>query len=120
MFLLQKIIFYFLFNIFIFLIFKINISSEYLSDLPILYRLNNGNYIVLTNLGIYLYDENLISNKLVKSFDSNITIIFLEDKIVSYFSQFLSEDNGYIIILINNKIYFFIIKICRSSYRIYF
>ena len=106
MFLLQKAIFYFLFNIFIFFIFKINISSENLSDLPILYRLNNGNYIVLTISGIYLYDKNLISNKIISSFDSNITMNFSQDKIETYFSQFLNEDDGYIIILINDKIYF--------------
>ena len=107
MFLLAKIIFYlFLYNVFKILVFKINLSSEYLSDFPILNRINNGYYIVLTNLGIYLYDENLNSNKIIKSFDFNITKNF-EDKIVINFNQFLSEDNGYIIYLINNKIYFF-------------
>ena len=90
-----------------FLLFFILISDTFCIrntdfDFPIKKRLNNGKYLVMTNQGIYLFNEDFSSNISKVTFNSrlleNSNYAFSED-----IAQFLSEDGGYIICLIRNK-----------------
>ena len=73
-------------------------------DYPMKKRLNNGNYLLMTTKGIYLYDEEFISK---------IDKVVFESRMIEsndyYYSedieQFLTEDNGFIICLIRNETY---------------
>ena len=68
-------------------------------------RLNNGNYLVMTTQGIYLYNE---------KFNTKIDLIVFNTRIIesnwemymSDIEQFSSEDNGYIVCLIKNETYY--------------
>jgi hypothetical protein len=67
-------------------------------------RLNNGNYLVMTAQGIYLYNDEFNSKKNITVFGSYL----VDDNTKIYSSdmaQFLSEDNGYVICLIFNETY---------------
>ena len=78
------------------------IDSDF--NYPMKLRLNNGNYLVMTGSGIYLFDEEFISKIVITSFDSNL--ITKNEMIYSAdIAQFLSEDNGYVICLILNETY---------------
>ena len=74
-------------------------------DYPMKMRLNNGNYLVMTTQGIYLYNEQFNSvKKTIKKFSSRL----LNDNEQLYsadMAQFLNEDNGYIICLLLNEVY---------------
>ena len=62
--------------------------------------------MVITSKGIYLYDSSLIIKRnIVIIFDSN-QFESREDAYHANIAQFLDEDDGYIICLINNKTYF--------------
>ena len=78
------------------------IENEF--NYPMKLRLNNGNYLVMTGSGIYLFDEEFISKIVITSFDSNL----IPENYYLYsadMAQFLSEDNGYVICLILNETY---------------
>ena len=78
------------------------IDTEF--NYPMKLRLNNGNYLVMTGSGIYLFDEEFISKIVITSFDSNL----IPENYYLYsadMAQFLSEDNGYVICLILNETY---------------
>ena len=78
------------------------IDSDF--NYPMKLRLNNGNYLVMTGSGIYLFDEEFTSKIVITSFDSNL--ITKNEMIYSAdIAQFLSEDNGYVICLILNETY---------------
>ena len=67
-------------------------------------RLNNGNYLILSTQGIYLYNEEFTDKKEIKIFESRL----VEHNYEIYsadIAQFLSEDNGYVICLILNETY---------------
>jgi hypothetical protein len=68
-------------------------------------RLNNGNYLVMTTQGIYLYNEKFNSKVDIEVFDSRI-IKGNDELYSSDIAQFSTEDNGYIICLIKNETYF--------------
>ena len=95
-----------LIGIFIFFIIYISelfcygVDSDF--EYPMKMRLNNGNYLVMTSSGIYLYNEEFTSKKDIKLFDhymiDNNNQIYSAD-----LAQFLSEDNGYIVCLLLNE-----------------
>ena len=67
-------------------------------------RLNNGNYLILSTQGIYLYNEEFTVKKEVKVFESRL----VEHNYEIYsadIAQFLKEDHGYIICLMLNETY---------------
>ena len=73
-------------------------------DYPIKKRLNNGNYIVMTAQGIYLYDEEFKIKMEVFIYADRL----LEDNIFLFSNdivQFWTEDDGYIICLIQQQLY---------------
>ena len=67
-------------------------------------RLNNGNYLIMSSQGIYLYNE---------EFNSKISLVIFENRLAesnnhiysSDIAQFSKDDNGYIICLIKNETY---------------
>ena len=67
-------------------------------------RLNNGNYLILSTQGIYLYNEDFNSKIDLVIFDTSLaesnSEIYSSD-----IAQFLTEDNGFIICLIKNETY---------------
>ena len=67
-------------------------------------RLNNGNYLIMSTQGIYIYNEEFNKKKTIVLFESRLldsnNDIFKVD-----IAQFLSEDNGYILCLIKNETY---------------
>ena len=73
-------------------------------EMPLQYRLNSGNYLILSDNGIFIFDSNLTSRIDVKIFDS---LIYKRhsDSYCTNMAQFLSEDDGYIIALISNTQY---------------
>ena len=74
-------------------------------DYPMKMRLNNGNYLVMTTQGIYLYNEQFNSvKKTIKKFASRM-LKYNEHLFSADMAQFLREDNGYIICLILNEVY---------------
>ena len=73
-------------------------------DYPMKRRLNNGNYLLMTTKGIYLYNEEFTSKIDKVIFESRM----IEDNNYAYsedIRQFLTEDNGFIICLIRNETY---------------
>ena len=99
------------FNIFlIFLIFVLIIKQSKSSDSPLLYYpyaiiLSNDNIFVIHQNGVSVYDSTfsyLISNEIVFSETEKIKSDYYYSKVTV--SQF---ENGYIIALINDYIYFF-------------
>ena len=97
--------FFILYSFLIIFSYFILIKSETDFDYHRKKRLNNGNYLVMTTQGIYLYKEN---------FSTKIGLIIFESRLIesnsgmytSDIEQFSTEDNGYIICLIKNEIYF--------------
>ena len=73
-------------------------------DFPLKYRLNNGNYLVIAAKGIYLFDPSFNLNKTIIKF--NYRQFGPENYNISNIAQFSSDDNGYIICLVNNITYF--------------
>ena len=91
--------------IFIIYIYKtICYTSETDFDYPIKKRLNNGNYLIMSTQGIYLYNEEFNLKKNIIVFESRLV---KENKEIysADIAQFLSEDNGYVICLILNETY---------------
>ena len=96
---------------FLIIFFLFFISNSFIScerhtdfDYPIKKRLNNGNYLVMTTQGIYLYNEEFTSKIDKVIFESRL----IESNNYAYsedIAQFLSEDGGYIICLIRNETY---------------
>ena len=77
-------------------------------DYPIKKRLNNGNYLVMTTQGIYLYNEDFQSKKDILVYDSRAYKVDNNDEAyTSDIAQFSSNNDGYIICLIKNETYIF-------------
>ena len=79
-------------------------GTEKDTDYSLKLRLNNGNYIMLTIQGIYIYSQTLTSKLDIKIFDSRIYSTH-SDCYSTNMAQFSSEDNGYVICLIQNMTY---------------
>ena len=95
--------YYFLTIKFLLLFQLMNLLSFVIKDIDyaLKLRLNNGNYLMLTAQGIYMYNPTLTSRIEVKNFTTRLT----NDHRESYptnMAQFSSEDGGYIICLIKN------------------
>ena len=103
-----------LFTIFLFLLI-INISEYFCEyqheyeietdfNYPRILRLNNGNYLVMTGSGIYLYNDEFTVKKDIITFGAylirNNPYIYSNDM-----AQFLSEDGGYVICIMLNETY---------------
>ena len=103
-----------LFTIFLFLLI-INISEYFCEygheyeietdfNYPRILRLNNGNYLVMTGSGIYLYNDDFTVKKDIITFGAylirNNQYIYSNDM-----AQFLSEDGGYVICIMLNETY---------------
>ena len=93
----------FFLNIYLFLLYFCLCETDF--DYNRKKRLNNGNYLIMSTQGIYLYNEYFNRKKNLTIFESrlanSISEIYSSD-----IDQFLSEDNGYIICLIKNETYF--------------
>ena len=78
-------------------------SEEPSCNYPLSKRLNNGNYLLICSTGIYFYDSEL-QNK-INSINTNTC----ESECVhsTTYSQFLEEDDGYIIVFQNGINYIF-------------
>lgn len=75
-------------------------------DYPIKKRLNNGNYLVMTTQGIYLYNEDFLSKKDILIFESYAyQNINNDEAYASDIAQFSTNNDGYIICLIKNETY---------------
>ena len=89
---------------FIYYSFCYNIKTDF--DYPIKKRLNNGNYLVMTTQGIYLYDEEFKIKMEVFIFDGRLVdhneYLFSEN-----IAQFWTEDEGYIICLLVKELFIF-------------
>ena len=72
---------------------------------PSLSTLLNQNQVLIDTNGIHFYDSNLIN----KSTDKLISLNFSSIKPIRepITTKFAMEDGGYILILVNNKLYFF-------------
>ena len=102
-------------RIYIYYIFII-LSNIYLSqsyehtkkdqDYPYKFRLNNGNYIVIIATGIFLYNPSFSTKIEIYSFNERLLDIN-EDSYPTTIAQFLSDEGGYVICLVKNKIYLF-------------
>ena len=69
-------------------------------------RIKNGNYIILSSTKIIFADSTLSSEIKVKNFDNEI--YSSEEEIGSTsVAQFNLEDNGYILAILNNKLFIF-------------
>ena len=81
----------------------INLLSFAIKDIDyaLKLRLNNGNYLLLTAQGIYMYNPTFTSKIDVKIFDTRLTNNHNESYPTNM-AQFLSEEGGYIICLIKN------------------
>ena len=91
--------------IYVFIIYFYNsICTQTDFDYQLKKRLNNGNYLIMSTQGIYLYNDQFNSRKDIKIFDSRLVNgngeIYSAD-----IAQFLPEDNGYIICLLLNETY---------------
>ena len=96
--------FTFLIVISIFYIFKCLPLEHNDNDFPLKYRLNNGNYIVIVSVGIYLYNPDFTSKIEIKAFGERVFNQH-EDSYPTNIAQFSSEKGGYIICLVKNTIY---------------
>ena len=94
------------FSLFIFCFYFIGyIELETDFDYHRLKRLNNGNYLIMSTQGIYIYNE---------QFNSKINLTLFKSRLVeshdelysSDIEQFPTENNGYIICLIKNETFF--------------
>ena len=72
-----------------------------LGQYPIVKKLNNGKYILISSIGIGFLDETLTEESKIISFDDEIET---RETIIE---QFSSEDGGYIIVFLKNDLYFF-------------
>ena len=79
-------------------------STQRDNDYPLKFRLNNGNYIVLSSKGIHIYDSSFNSKTEVKTFNSRI-IDNDGDAYYTNIAQFLSEDDSYIICQMKDTFY---------------
>ena len=100
----NKFYYSFFYKIFFISLFVNILSEKRDNDYPLKYRLNNGNYIVIIAKGIYIYNPNFSSKIIVKSFDTRI-VDDDGDAYLTNVAQFLSEDDGYIICFIVDRIY---------------
>ena len=97
---------YFQYFSILFLVFYIVINATFCIrytdfDYPIKKKLNNGQYLVMTTRGIYIFNEDFSSNITKVKFKSRL----FESNDYTYsedIAQFLGEDGGYIICLIRN------------------
>ena len=67
-------------------------------------RLNNGNYLIMSSEGIYFYNELFNMKQTIVKFGSRLAGS-QNDMNSADIAQFLSEDGGYIICLIINKVF---------------
>ena len=85
--------------------FSINSTKNPNILLPSLSTLLNQKQVLIDTNGIHFYDSNLIN----KSTDKLISLNFSSIKPIRepITTKFAMEDGGYILILVNNKLYFF-------------
>ena len=90
---------------YIFIIYFYNsICTQTDFDYQLKKRLNNGNYLIVSTQGIYLYNDQFNSRKDIKIFNSRLVYGNI-DIYSADIAQFLPEDNGYIICLLLNETY---------------
>ncbi len=97
-------LFHLLKNILLFEFLSLLYSNQKEIEFPFLFRLNSGNYLMLSDNGIYIFNPTISARLNVKSFDSK-KYRRHADSYSTNIAQFLSEDNGYIICLIQNMQY---------------
>lgn len=90
--------------IYIFITYISNIICESDFDYNLKRRLNNGNYLILSTQGIYLYNELFNLKQDIVIFESRLAG-GNNDMNSADIAQFLSEDHGYVICLILNYVY---------------
>ena len=93
-------------NYFFFLFISLIIYSSCITDFDYhqKLRLNNGNYLIMSAQGIYLYNEDFSIKKNITIFKSRL-LNSNNDVFKVDMAQFLTEDNGFIICLIRNETY---------------
>ena len=85
--------------------FSINSTKNPNILLPSLSTLLNQKQVLIDTNGIHFYDSNLINKSTDKLISLNFSLIKpIREPITT---QFAMEDGGYILILVNNKLYFF-------------
>ena len=89
-----------IYKLIFFIILYCSIISITIKQSPIAKKLNNGKYIVVSSIGISFLDEALIEESKHIPFDDEINT---RESIIE---QFPIEDDGYIIIFLNNVLYF--------------
>ena len=91
-------------------------DSEASFNYRLIRRLNNGNYIVMTSKGIYLYSDDFSSKMKRHQFDSplfenNNQYVYSAD-----IAQFSNNDGGFIVFLIRNETFVFSKEVDLKAY----